>query len=266
MSKFLKSDVGNNRKSIKLAMPTLARPRRADYLLMTKSASINSTEDQYGLRVDEVSNLIDFKRALEIVEGQNATKKQRLLAQPEQKYRKPTWQSTAISSLDECDRWVFGGKLQKLWPYKREVSVNVPNLIVVYPAVFTDAGFEEEIDARNEEILSNGTRWDNNVVKGKQHGAIFAVLPLVQIMGAFVTSHLHHDVTHILCQIKRKTILKWTSTLPRSVFVNPEAGEILHERLLSLEESAVVCGNKWKGVLLVSPDWVEENWNQKESC
>lgn len=54
--------------------------------------------------------------------------------------------------------------------------------------------------------------------------------------------------------MKSKKILKWTLTLPRSVFVNPQAGRILHERLLSLEESDVVSvsDNKWKGVILVS--------------
>ena len=93
--------------------------------------------------------------------GQNAAKKQHLLAQSDQQSRKPTWQSTAISSLDEHDCWVFGGKLQQLWPYNRKVSLDAHHFIVMYPAViFADTGFEEEMDARNEEILSSRTRWD----------------------------------------------------------------------------------------------------------
>lgn len=264
MSKFLRSDIGNNRKAIRLTIPSLARPRRADYLLMTKSAaaSLSNTEDEYGLRIDDESNLIDFQRALEIIGKEHTSKKQRLSPRPGE--AKPTWQSTAISSLDKSDRWVFGGKMQKLWPYDYGATSSQRRLTVVYADVFTDLGFEEEVDAKNEERINDRIRWKNNVAACKQ-GSLFAVIPLLQVMGAVVSSHLHSGVTHILCEMKSRKILKWTSTLPRSVFANSAAGALMHERLLSLEESAVLNGKKWEHVMLVSPEWVMETWDENSS-
>jgi hypothetical protein len=257
--------VGNSRKSIKQTVPALARPRRADYLLMTKSAaaSLNDTEDEYGIRTDDVSNMIDFQRALEIIGRQNTAKKQRLSPLPGEKETQPTWQSTAISSFTEADKWVFGGQLQKKWPYTKGLaSANHCQMTVVYPDVFCDVGFEEEKYANIQERSGGEARWVNDIVPGKQQGGIFAVLPLLEVMGAVVSTHLHSGVTHILCEMKsKKKILKWTSTLPRSVFANPEAGSLLHERLLSLEESAALSTRKWGDVMLVSPEWVEETWN-----
>lgn len=231
---------------------------------MTKSASasLSNTEDEYGLRTEEESNMIDFQRALEIIGKENKAKKQRLSPRPGQRDKKPSWQSMAMSSLEESDRWVFGCTLQKLWPYKDTPTCGRTKLIVVYPDVFNNLGLEDEADAKNEESFSDGERWENNVSKGKHQGSIFAVLPLLQTMGAIVSSHLHNNVTHVLCEMKSKKVLQWTSTLPRSVYSDPEAGALLHERLTSLEESAVLSGNEWSDVMLVSPLWVEEKWKE----
>lgn len=261
VTKFLKLDAGNVRKSILQIAPALARPRRADYLLITKiaAASLNNTEDAYGLATSEESNLIDFQRALAIVGRENAAKKQRLSVRPGHRDVKPTWQSTALSSLDESDRWVFGCASQKLWPYIKDAVAGGQNGIsVVYPDVFRDVGFEDDM----KKIFSDEERWENDVDKENQQSVIFAVLPLLQTMGAVITAHLHSNVTHILCEMKSKKILKWTSTVPRSVFTNPKTGALIHERLASLEESVVLSGKKRKDVMLVSPEWVEEKWNE----
>lgn len=256
MSKYLKSAAANNQESIKQIMPTLIRPRRSDYLLMTKSAatSLNDTEDEYGLRTDDSSNMIDFQRALEIVGSQNSTKKQR--QSPRVAEVSPTWQSIANTTFAESDRWVFGCKLQKLWP---KDSSDSRCQLIVYPDVFVDLGFEEESDAVNE---GDSGRWKNSVAGGKRQGSALAVLPLLQVMGATVTTHLHHGVTHILCELRSKKILKWTSVLPRSVFADSKSGSVLHERLFSLEESATIGGRDGINVMLVSPEWVEEQWNE----
>ncbi|KAL3784062.1 hypothetical protein HJC23_013277 [Cyclotella cryptica] len=256
--KILKCTAGHDKESIKQKMPVMARPRRSDYLLMTKSAAtaLNDTEDEHGLRIDEVSNMIDFKRALEVVGRNNSAKRQRV--SPLNTKATSTWQSTAISSIEECDRWVFRCKLQKLWPYKKD-STSRCRLSVVYPDVFIDVGLEEEEDAGNDENNSNGSRWDNSVARGKRQGSVLAVLPLLQVMGAEVATHLHSGVTHILCEMKSKSVLKWSSTLPRSVFANIKAGSLLHQRLLSLEESAALSGKEWTDVMLVSPEWVEKS-------
>eukprot|EP00804_Cyclotella_cryptica_P017290 CCRYP_019569-RA/>CCRYP_019569-RA protein AED:0.15 eAED:0.15 QI:2748/0.77/0.7/1/0.66/0.7/10/0/599 len=223
--RFFEMGAGHDKESIKQKMPVMARPRRSDYLLMTKSAAtaLNDTEDEHGLRIDEVSNMIDFKRALEVVGRNNSAKRQRV--SPLNTKATSTWQSTAISSIEECDRWVFRCKLQKLWPYKKD-STSRCRLSVVYPDVFIDVGLEEEEDAGNDENNSNGSRWDNSVARGKRQGSVLAVLPLLQVMGAEVATHLHSGVTHILCEMKSKSVLKWSSTLPRSVFANIKAGSL----------------------------------------
>ena len=132
--------------------------------------------------------------------------------------------------------------MQKLWPYKEDTSDSRYQLTVVYPDVFVDLGFEEEADTVNEGNSGDSERWENSLVGGKHLGSTFAVLPLLQVMGAVVTTHLHNGVTHILCELRSKKILRWTSTLPRSVFADPKCGSLLHERLLSLEESAALSG------------------------
>eukprot|EP00804_Cyclotella_cryptica_P012640 CCRYP_016902-RD/>CCRYP_016902-RD protein AED:0.15 eAED:0.15 QI:2735/0.7/0.63/1/0.6/0.63/11/0/583 len=262
--RFFEMGAGHDKESIKQKMPVMARPRRSDYLLMTKSAAtaLNDTEDEHGLRIDEVSNMIDFKRALEVVGRNNSAKRQRV--SPLNTKATSTWQSTAISSIEECDRWVFRCKLQKLWPYKKD-STSRCRLSVVYPDVFIDVGLEEEEDAGNDENNSNGSRWDNSVARGKRQGSVLAVLPLLQVMGAEVATHLHSGVTHILCEMKSKSVLKWSSTLPRSVFANIKAGSLLHQRLLSLEESAALSGKEWTDVMLVSPEWVEKSGLNQEA-
>ena len=245
-------------------MPSLAQPRRAEYLLMTKSTSVflNDTEDEYGVRINDLSNAIDFRRALEIIDRQHVSKKRRLLSLQGDKAAKHNWLSTATSNFDRFDCWVFRGKLQKLWPYEKDADWSKEfKFTVVYLDVFINTGFEEEVDARNEELHGNTVRWDTNVATNKQYGSELAVLPLLQIMGAVVSAHLHDGVTHILCEMKSKQIMKWTSTLPRSIFANTETGSLLHERLLFLEESAALSGKKWRDVMLISPEWVEGTWN-----
>ena len=72
-------------------------------------------------------------------------------------------------------------------------------------------------------------------------------------------THLHNGVTHVLCDLQRHKILKWSSRHPVSVYSDAESGSRLHERLIALEEISV----EWPGVLLVSPAWLEDKWNEE---
>ena len=247
--------IDNN--SIKSHCPELAHPRRSDYLLMSPAAEkiLTQREDSYGLSINETSNIIDFQRSLEEVGRQRIQQddepksKQQTHPQKAKHLSMIPWQICAMKDFDEGQRWVFGGRAQKLWPYVKDLSDSSSSLVVMYPDLFSDLGCEDANDLK----LEGDHQW-NNISASKAVGSISSVLPLARAMGAIVTSHLHSGVTHILCELKRHKILEWSATLSRAVYSNEESGIRLHDRLLSLEESGA-------GILLVSPDWVNEKWH-----
>ena len=122
-----------------------------------------------------------------------------------------------------------------------------------------ELGFEEEADVKREEGKDGeAIRWED--AAEIKNGAVAASLPLATAMGAIVTPHLHSGVTHVLCELKRHTVIEWKATLPRSIFSDPEYGARLHERLISLEDSAGLKRQRRRTVLLVSPAWMDEKW------
>jgi hypothetical protein len=250
VSKFLTSlddDVSGFTKSIKKDWPTLAHPRQSDYLIMSHSAraSLQLSEDKYGLRVDEKARQFDFVRVLEMEMGREKSKGTKI-----------PWQVNAMSRFDEKDRWIFGGKMQKLWPYGKDTTADKP--VILYPDLFATVGYEEQDDADRESLdVAESPRW-KQVMESKSLGRVAATLPLAKALGAIVTPHLHSGVTHILCDLKRHKMTKWSSMNPLSIFADVESGSRLHERLISLEDSTDEdCVNE---VMLVSADWLDEKW------
>mmetsp|Transcript_12719 Transcript_12719/g.22300 ORF Transcript_12719/g.22300 Transcript_12719/m.22300 type:complete len:877 (-) Transcript_12719:136-2766(-) len=262
VSKFLKhldDDASGYEKSIKKDWPSLAHPRRSDFLVMSDTAktTLQATEDDYGLRINEIASSIDFARALEEVGRQKSTKKgNRILTSV-------LWQNHAMKNVADHERWIFSGKAQKLWPYGEHADVN-RSLCILYPDLFADLGLEEEEEADNGVLSVDETlRW-KDAMESKSLGKVAASLPLAKALGAIVTPHLHSGVTHVLCDLKRHKMLKWSSMHPLTIFSDAESGSRLHERLISLEESAALdrASDSDKSVLLVSPDWLEERWNE----
>lgn len=258
VSKFLKNladDSQGYEKSIKNDWPSLAHPRRSDFLVMSDTAKTNlhSTEDEYGLRIDEIANSIDFARALEEVGRHNSAKRGHSIV---------PWQIHAINSCDESERWIFGGKAQRLWPYGEHAD-GKSSMCILYPDLFADLGLEDEEEADKEALTASvSPRW-KETMESKSLGSVAATLPLAKALGASVTPHLHNGVTHILCDLKRHRALEWSSMHPVTVFSDEESGSRLHERLISLEESAAMAGGSDACVLLISPDWLEYRWTQK---
>ncbi|KAL7541228.1 hypothetical protein ACHAXR_012211 [Thalassiosira sp. AJA248-18] len=261
VSKFLRQlddDASGYEKSIKTDWPSLAHPRHSDFLAMSDAAetALEATEDKYGLRIHEISSSLDFSRALENMARRKSSKKVD---------KSPTsvipWQSRAMNSFADNERWIFGGKPQKLWPYGEHADTN-GSMCILYPDLFADFGFEEEEDADKEaRAVSESPRW-KDVMESKSLRKVAAALPLAKALGAVVTPYLHSGVTHILCDLKRHKMLKWSSMHPLTVFSDAESGSKIHERLISLEESAALNGASHENVLLVSPDWLEEKWNK----
>lgn len=221
----------------------------------TAKTTLHATEDEFGLRINATASSIDFARALEEV-GRQKTLKRANGELP--------WQSHAMNSFNGSERWVFGGRAQKLWPYAKHAGENSA-VCILYPDLFNDLGLEEKEDADKEALRSGvSPRWKDAVDGSKSLGQVTATLPLAKALGAIVTPHLHIGVTHVLCDLKRHKMLKWSSMHPLSIYSNAQSGSHLHERLISLEESAALDGDSDFSVLLVSPDWLEEKWNEEE--
>lgn len=227
----------------------MAYPRQSDFLVVSDAArtTLHSTEDDCGLRISEVASSLDFVRALEEVGRQRL---RRIDGVP--------WQVHALNSFNEDERWIFGGKVQKLWPYGKHTDAD-GSICILYPDLFAHLGFEEKGEAIKEALdFTESPRW-KDVMESKSLGKVAATLPLAKALGAIVTPHLHNGVTHVLCDLQRHKILKWSSRHPVSLYSDAESGSRLHERLTSLEE----ISTEWPGVLLVSPAWLEDKWNEE---
>ncbi|KAL7548623.1 hypothetical protein ACHAWF_011897 [Thalassiosira exigua] len=256
VSRFLRrldDDASGYEKSIKKDWPSLAQPRRSDFLAMSKmvSRTLQVAEDSYGLLYSTTSSSLDFGRALDEVGRQQSTQKI---------HEAMPWQSHAMNDFTDDERWIFGGKAQTLWPYEKQCNSN-NEMCIMYPDLFENLGLEEELEAMKETQKAISTRW-KGMMEGKSLGKVAAALPLAKALGTFVTPHLHSGVTHILCDLKRDGAkpLKWSSRLPLTIFSDTASGSRLHERLTSLEESAALNGASYEGVLLVSPEWLEKKW------
>ena len=144
---------------------------------------------------------------------------------------------------------------QKLFPYSKAGSTG--DHVILYPDVFDTFGEEEEVDVSRDK--NHSLRWELDVMDDLSDMA--SVLPLARAMGAFVSCHLHAGVTHVLCELKTRKSLQWSPRLsPHVVFADADDGRLLHDRLISLEETASIRKMQFD-VMLVTPVWVEERWN-----
>jgi hypothetical protein len=134
-------------------------------------------------------------------------------------------------------------------------------MCILYPDLFDDLGTEEEGEAQKEAQRAGvSPRWEETM-ESSSLGDVAATLPLAKALGVIVSPHLHGGVTHVLCNLRRHKILKWSSVHPLTIYSDPEYGSILNERLISLEETAALRGGE-HDVYLISPDWLEQTWNE----
>ena len=125
------------------------------------------------------------------------------------------------------------------------------NGMVLYPDIFPDNkfGFSRKKDTMKEDATP---RW-NDVQPDFKQSEISSTLLLAKAMGAQASPHLHDGVTHILCDLKVET-LEWNSRISVNAFQNIKRGELLHQRLLQMDESDPLH------ITLVSPEWVQSQW------
>ena len=114
------------------------------------SSSLQTVEDEYGLHINEKASAVDFERALEEVGRQKAKRSAN---------DSISWQRHGMSDFAESQRWIFGGKVQKLWPYGGRAGPNSTTFIL-YPDLFLDLGFEVEKEAELEaQRVPTSPRW-----------------------------------------------------------------------------------------------------------
>ena len=255
--------------TIKEQFPELLRPTRYDYLVLSKVAkdALLCTEDEYGIHLWEDSNIIDFKRALGEVGRGRKINKFKTRKRDDKNVVQPSnltpWQYRAISSLDDSEQWIFSGKRQKLWPHHSSsmgdsIESSKFRIIQLYPDLFGDNLGIDDTKQASSEVFS-AQRW-KQVLPSRQFGAIASSLPLVKAMGAQVTPHLHCGVTHVLCDVVGRDIVRWKSALPMDFFGKEGNGRHICRRLLALSE--IFDSFSDRAVFLVSPQWARKQWEK----
>jgi hypothetical protein len=85
-----------------------------------------------------------------------------------------------------------------------------------------------------------------------------SVLPLLRVMGAFITTDLHIGVTHILCNLIDPVLhdeIIYHERIDASIFVDQPKGTKLLQRL---NEVYGEKGLNFGKVTLISPHWVRK--------
>jgi len=279
-------------RSIKKHKPGLMRPRRFDYLVMSRVAEqiLLESEDQYGVHLFEESSEIEFKRALAEVEKDKkrkadaddlSRKLSKVRGSLSQSASVLPWQYQAFEHFDENERWVFGGERQKFWPYadttSNKNSTTSPTIgpsassphsngpIVLYPDLFgADFGLKQEADTMEEVRSGDGRSWErwSSVLPSSESGDVASSLPLAKAMGALITPHLHNGITHVLVEMPRNLSLEWRPGISHHVFKDRVNGKALHYRLEELDDEESFSSRPGKGeVLLVTPEWIRRYWS-----
>jgi len=127
--------------------------------------------------------------------------------------------------------------------------------MILYPDFFKvgDFGLTRKSSVTKAGSPEESLRWEE-VSEECSMGEVASSLLLVKAMGAHVTPHLYHGVTHILCDLNQD-MLHWNSSISISAFGDSKRGEVLHQRLLDMEELQSV------DITLVSLDWVRGQWD-----
>jgi hypothetical protein len=230
-------------RSIDNISSTPAKPSILDYLARPRKESSMDVDPEI-FDVD-LNGAQAMQKALEIIKKTNKRK------QP------LSWREECMERLEPDERWICGCSSEPLWPYKRDHDVM--HVVIVFPDVFSDGlGIPWPHHISNE---SDQSRW-RKLSNGAQANRLLAMLPLLLSTGAFVTPHLHSDVTHILCDLRdgaeEVQILGSAESIDPNIFVDASRGKEIATRInvFSTHKDFVTP------ILLVSPRWVCKVFNQ----
>jgi hypothetical protein len=116
----------------------------------------------------------------------------------------------------------------------------------VYPDLFGD-NFGSRADGDNEL-----DRW---ACVASDIGNISASLPMMRVMEAKVSAHLHKGVTHILCRLVDTVCLPFIE-FDAGKFADPKTARHMRTRLLMLHPNGA------NHVLFISPGWVQAKYDK----
>jgi hypothetical protein len=226
--------------SIQRTHSHLLKPTRHDYL-RASATSGGDDDNVYGISLIEKLGMVDFKRGLaEVQRTEDRVKRMKGSAAPEIL----PWQQVAMFLPPE-QRWVFGTPQTKFWPWK-EGSAEPCDTVVVYPDLFGE-NFGSRVEGEDEVDRWAGVASDI--------GSISAALPMMRVMEAKVSAHLHKGVTHILCNLVDTVCLSFIE-FDAVKFANPKTARHLRTRLLMLHPSGA------NHLLFISPAWVQAKYDE----
>lgn len=238
---------GSTDTPIKEANPTFLEPAATDYLARPFAKGKNRLLDLAATPLTSAN----IERVLQMVAERSS------IDTGQTKKREPplpSWQYAATKQLKFEELWVMDCGNQPLWPYKRDQTRGDASKVVLYPDVFGgDFGDElSSLPAGGDFAINDGGR---HVSKESRFGVITPAIPLARVCGAYVTSHLHVGVTHVMCDLKEKSnrIVEYRSGLTTEmVFRYPSDGKRILDRLRILEPRRI----ERHIIYLVSPDWL----------
>jgi hypothetical protein len=165
----------------------------------------------------------------------------------------PNWRSEGMERLEEEDRWVVACEQQTLWPYSR---IREPQgRILLYPDIYDDVG------APSLKLVTSECEGDRlkHISSDLRSSWLSSVLPMARLMGAFVVSHLHDEVTHVLCDLADdRDEIRFDSSVKETVFLDCHRGRKVLSRLSESENSG-----RPRNVMLIAPGWIRKRkWHQ----
>jgi hypothetical protein len=241
---------------IKEVNPDFLVPTATDYLARPFAIDDNRLSDLAAIALTSAN----IERVLEVVAQRSDDTVQTKKRGPPP----PSWQDEATKQLKSEELWAMDCGNQPLWPYKREGNSKDATKVILYPDVFgSDFGNEEaSVPTGVDFAINDCGRW-RLVSDQSLLGVITPAISLARVCGAYVTSHLHVGVTHVLCDLKGESnhIVEYEPGLTEDVFRDPSNGRLVLARLARLEKLRRSIRHR---IYLVSPDWLRKDvWGSK---
>ena len=235
--------------------PEFIQPSVLDYLVRPKPLARDDTgvpDIDPSLYQTSLSSVSKMRRAIELV-----TEKSALYGNANDFTTQKSWREICTERLSESDRWIAVTPIQTLWPYRIGIaSTTTASIIVVYADISPDGGYRYCNSTKRDTARKTTPRRSGNTVSSElTNHWIASTVPLLRVMGAFISTELNDDVTHVLCDlIGPNDEIVCNERTDDSIFVDRQRGLELLERLRTLPTR--------RHVTFISPNWVRKRkWN-----
>lgn len=255
-------------ESILTTDPDFMKPSVLDYLIRPKPLAHNDGTEVMpkidpSLYQTDLSSISKMRRAMELL----STNSKAINRNEEQEVNTTSlksWRDICIEHLYESDRWIASSQYQSLWPYRKGIlttSTSPASIIVVYPDVHPldeIVGTNTNLEVVAPNSMSLGQK-ANTIISDLTNDYIASTLPLLRVMGAFISKELTNDVTHILCDLTypNDEVVYNEGITTVNIFVNQHQGYQLFERLRVLQNNRL-GGDGGTVTTFISPNWVRK--------